>query len=240
MRLSNRLVLAAFTVAMVHPVTSSAVMITIDNGSSWSLGSGWAAGCAASGCDSTHTQLNMTWAIDSGLAGYSTTLSNLGDTFTVNFGAGTWSEEDNALVSAETDNLGITGILKLSVPALADVMNIGVTGTATKAMLSDSAIDLTVDFAPVTVNFGTTGQLTVDFSTPNWDCNPSALCVMQTTGPGGTNVTPGSETQIVTAQFTLTRLDGGRVTPSAVPEPGVLLLMGAGLIGLGLTRRKHA
>lgn len=244
MRLSNRLVSAAFTVAMVLPATASAVAITIDSGSSWSLGSGWAAGCTASGCDSTHTQLNMSWTIDSGLAGYSTTLTNLNDTFEVNFGAGTWSEEDNTLVLAETDDLGITGILKLSVPTLADVMNVGVIGTATKATLSDNAIDLTVDFAPVTIDFGTTGQLTVDFSTLSWDCNPSALCVIQTTGPGGINVTPGSETQIVKAKFTLTRLDqeeeGPPNPPASVPEPGVLLLMGAGLMGLGLARRRKS
>jgi len=242
MRLSNRLVSAAFTVAMVLPATASAVAITIDSGSSWSLGSGWAAGCTASGCDSTHTQLNMNWTIDSGLAGYSTTLTNLNDTFEVNFGAGTWSEEDNDLVLAETDDLGITGILKLSVPTLADVMNVGVTGTATKASLSDSAIDLAVDFAPVIVNFGTTGQLTVDFSTPSWDCNPSQVCVMAISGNG--NVTPGAETQTVKARFTLTRLDqeeeGPPNPPASVPEPGVLLLMGAGLMGLGLARRRKS
>lgn len=237
MRLSNRLVSAAFTVAMVLPATVSAVAITIDSGSSWSLGSGWAAGCAASGCDSTHTQLNMSWTIDSGLAGYSTTLTNLNDTFEVNFGAGTWSEEDNSLVLAETDDLGITGILKLSVPTLADVMNVGITGTATKASLSDSAIDLTVAFDPVIINFGTTGQLTVQLSAMSWDCNPSQVCVLETNGP---NVIPGSEIQTTTARFTLTKLDTNGGDPGSVPEPGVLLLMGAGLMGLGLARRRKS
>lgn len=243
MRLSNRLVSAAFTAAMVLPATASAVVITIDSGSSWSLGSGWAAGCTTSGCDSTHTELNMSWTIDSGLDGYSNnTLTSVGDFFEVDFGAGTWSEEDNALVLAETDDLGITGILKLLQPNSADVLNVGITGTATKATLSDNDIDLTVAFAPAIVNFGTTGQFTVQLSTMSWDCNPNQECVIKITGnPSNPTVTPGDESQTTRARFTLTQLDttngGGG---GSVPEPGVLLLMGAGLMGLGLARRRKS
>jgi hypothetical protein len=128
--------------------------------------------------------------------------------------------------------------LKLAVPTSADVMNIGIVGTATKATLSDSEFDLSIIFAPVTVNFGTTGILTVDFSDPAWDCNPSQKCVLAVNGSGST---PGNETQTVTARFTLTQLDqNGGNPPAQVPEPGVLLLMGAGLTGLVWARRRKA
>lgn len=118
-------------------------------------------------------------------------------------------------------------------------MNIGIVGTATKATLSDSEFDLSIIFAPVTVNFGTTGILTVDFSDPAWDCNPGQECVLAVTGSG--RVTRGNETQTVTARFTLTQLDqNGGNPPAQVPEPGVLLLMGAGLTGLVWARRRKA
>lgn len=104
MRLSKFLVPAAFAAIMVFPVTSSASVISFTvTGGSWSLGTGWAAGCTASGCDSSHTQLNMDWTIDPGLA-QSFNLTNVGDHFDVTFGAGKWSEENNTLVAGETDN----------------------------------------------------------------------------------------------------------------------------------------
>jgi hypothetical protein len=179
----------------------------------------------------------MDWTIDPGLA-QSFNLTNVGDHFDVSFGAGIWSEEDNTLTAGETDNLGITGNLTLSSPVSTTGLNVGVTGTTT-GNLDDSANDIGVTFAPVTVNFGTTGQFTVDLSDPAWDCNPSGVCLF-TAAHGIHPDAPGSETQSVTARFTLTQPDQVRGDPaSAVPEPTTLALLGLGLAGLGWSRRRQ-
>ena len=206
-------------------------------GGSWDLGTGWAAACATSTCDSDKTQLNMDWTIDAALAQYEPfILKDVGDKFTVTFGAGKWSEEDNTLDPAETDNLGITGVLSLSSPVGIGVQNIGVTGTAT-GTLSDSHNDLWVTFNPITVYFGTTGQFTVDlsdalFNEPAWDCKPSQVCVSSS-----------SETNVIKATVTLTALDQSTPLtplPSSVPEPATLALFGLGLAGMPVWRRRKA
>jgi hypothetical protein len=178
----------------------------------------------------------MDWTIDPGLA-QSFNLTNVGDYFDVTFGAGKWSEEDNTLVAGETDNLDITGNLNLTSPVSTTGLNVGVTGTIT-GNLPDGAGDLSVAFAPVTVNFGTTGQFTVDFTDPAWDCNPSEVCLFKA-AHGIFPDTPGSEIQTITARFTLTQLDQAGGDPASIPEPTTLALLGLGLAGLGLARRRQ-
>lgn len=222
----TKLLPVAFLAANLVSTTAGAVAFTITGGD-WQPGAGWAPACAAAGCDSGHSSLNMDWTIDSGLP-QSFNLDTLGQFITIDFGAGTFSDEDNTLQAGETDGLDITGILKLSVPTLADAMSVGVAGTVT-GTLSDSHVDLGITFDPITITFGSNGQFTVDLSDPGWTCNPSQACTYGS-----------SQTQTITAKITLTNLDRPTgVDPAQVPEPATLVLLGLGIAGIGYQRRKN-
>ena len=208
MRLSKLLVPAAFAAAMVFPVTSSALLITITGGS-WSLGTGWGPACTSSACnlegdtgtghnkvEGNHTLLNMDWTIDGALSGQLFSL-NVGDTQTVNFGAGKVSEEDNTLDSAETDYLDIAGILNLNVQS--GVNNAGTVTTAIGTLGDNSKkADLSIVFAPVVIDLEDGTALTIDLSDPSWNCNA---------GHDGKCDYDNSVTKTITATFTLTQLD---------------------------------
>jgi hypothetical protein len=247
MRLTNHLISAAFTVAMVLPATASAVEIIIGSGSSWSLGSGWGLACTDSACNGegdtetgqgrdkvkvpgNHTLLNMNWSIDNTLSTLSFSLNSVGDVHVLTFGTGTFIDEDNKLDASETDYLSISAILSLSV--FTEIGNAGLV-TATSGALNDDTTDLEIRFDPVLVDLGDeNAAFTIDFSDPSWNCNPGT----QDCGLGN------PQTRTISATFRLTRASVVEpkllVGPTSVPEPGVLLLMGAGLMGLGLARRR--
>jgi len=124
-------------------------------------------------------------------------------------------EEPNAqggILSNELDGLGITAKLTFSAPT-GVTQTVIATGVATTGSVNDNTVDYVIDWAPVTVLFGTGGSFQI------------SLADMSFSGQGA---------QSQTATVTLLSLPEAPATP--VPEPGSLLLLGAGLIGGGVRR----
>lgn len=146
-------------------------------------------------------------------------LSSIGSAFTFSFGTVSLQEPNSngGIKASETDNLDVLAFLTFANPQGA-TSNLVASGSAVAGSIADSASDYTLVWNPLDVSFGSGGLFRVALSDLSFS-------------EGGT------QTQFAT--ISLLQLPSEQISVNAVPEPATLVLIGAGLFGLGTVRRKR-
>jgi hypothetical protein len=148
---------AAICSAVLFASPAHAVPFSV-TGASFTVGTGY----GTDGNEASGTLLNVQFST-SGFLTQNFALEAPGQFATFTFGSVNLLEANafSGIKTAEKDNLGIVANFTFANP-LGDIENISAVGTATTGPVSDSHVDYTLVWAPLVVDFGTTGQFSID------------------------------------------------------------------------------
>lgn len=258
MKPAPTLVSTALAISLLSsPAWAAPVTVSIDSVSWNTAGASWQEACTASGCDNTHSFLNLSWTIATDWTNQPFELSADNQSKKVLFGQAMLAEEDGTISAAEKDDLALWANIVLSSPE-----GIGSSSEATvlayvgilkdqgnqddqknqksqKAVSSSgdaglNPVDVEVSFKPILMSFADGSVLELVLSPLFWNCQGNDSCVYDPNKPQGS--------QPVYATFTLVKEAApfpAAVAPTAIPEPSSLALLGIGLLGMGLRPRRR-
>jgi hypothetical protein len=184
-----------------------AVLIEISDTSSFAPGIGYGIGSD----DTLDVRFTAT------LANQSFSLNAVDESLTFDFGSVQFAEPNSGggIGASETDNLGVMANIVFTSP-LGGTEVVSAVGEAVLGAVSDAAVDYTLTWSPLLVNFGIGGQLQISLATLSF---------------------AGNETQTQTVTITLLALPEDVTV--AVSEPATLAIFGFGLLALGALVRRH-
>jgi PEP-CTERM motif len=187
-------------------------------GVSFTPGTGYGVDTGGNNPESNGTLLDVVFNTSNTFSPQNFTLNTAQPFLTFNFGTVTLREDDahGGINDNEIDHLSVTASFIFENP-LGVTKTITAAGLATAGSLSDSGVDFSILWSPLTVDFGDGGQFLISLNNLAFS---------------------GTAAQIQTATITLLREPEVPVPPIDTPEPSTIALFGLGVLGLAFTRRK--